>query len=298
MQHAHAAHCSVRLNSGTILIAGGADETGQSTALVDVYDPNLNLFSDTLTMSKGRLHFTATLLTDGNVLVAGGTDSISGLYGFADAELYQPAGSEGGGGFTPVPNMGTGRQDQAAVLLNPGNQVLLIGGWSAGWPDDPIKNAEIFTESAISQQPFSYTSGDSRNALRPGRRGAAAVVLPNGQALLVGGDNAANGGTLYNPLSQAFTDAANFMSQQRDTPTAILLKSTSTSYDGQVLVVGGVIPGTPNYDGSLLEIYHPDSQTWTSGGHMIVNGVDKLIRRGLTSTLFGKATDSLPVGAN
>jgi hypothetical protein len=63
------------------LVAGGGDDN--STA--EVFDPTTGTFSITGGMEVGRSGHTATLLSNGSVLVAGG-----GLYlGLASAELYQ-----------------------------------------------------------------------------------------------------------------------------------------------------------------------------------------------------------------
>src|SRR6266700_2499818 len=72
-------------------------------------------------MSVGRFSFTATLLQNGKVLVAGGT--IPGNLTTNTAELHDPAT----GTFTTTGNMKEGRQQHSAVLLNDGT-ALVTGG--------------------------------------------------------------------------------------------------------------------------------------------------------------------------
>ena len=77
-------------------------------------------FSPTGSMADARGYYTATLLLNGLVLVAGG-------YGNADtslasAELYDPAT----GKFTPTGSMTTAREDHTATLL-PDGRVLVAG---------------------------------------------------------------------------------------------------------------------------------------------------------------------------
>src|SRR6476659_5340048 len=59
----------VTLSDGSVLITGGLFTIGGPA---QGYDPILRLFSTTGDMSAGRTHHTATLLADGDVLVAGG----------------------------------------------------------------------------------------------------------------------------------------------------------------------------------------------------------------------------------
>ncbi|MCB0918870.1 MAG: IPT/TIG domain-containing protein [Actinobacteria bacterium] len=86
------------LQSGKVLVAGGAQlflTTGQALASADVYDPLSGEFSATEnSMTTRRAGQTATLLADGQVLLAGGADQFSSS-GYdqptATAELYTPA---------------------------------------------------------------------------------------------------------------------------------------------------------------------------------------------------------------
>jgi hypothetical protein len=75
------------LSDGRVLIAGGSlhDWDSNTTSALDsaeVYDPKVGKFTAIGSMTTRRLHHTATLLSDGRVLIAGGGD--------ASAELYQP----------------------------------------------------------------------------------------------------------------------------------------------------------------------------------------------------------------
>jgi len=71
-------------------------------------------------MATARFNHTATLLSDGRVLIAGGGNSSKA---FASAELYDPKT----GAFSATGSMETTRQLETATLLSDG-RVLVVGG--------------------------------------------------------------------------------------------------------------------------------------------------------------------------
>jgi N-acetylneuraminic acid mutarotase len=64
------------LGNGEVLVTGGLGVNGAYTTLAsaELYDPKKGKWTVTGSMSVGRSAFTATLLQNGEVLVAGGTD--------------------------------------------------------------------------------------------------------------------------------------------------------------------------------------------------------------------------------
>ena len=72
-------------------------------------------------MASRRADHTATLLSSGEVMVAGG--EYKGSYGLSTAELYNPST----GTFSSTGSLKTGRQLHTATLLNNG-EVLIAGG--------------------------------------------------------------------------------------------------------------------------------------------------------------------------
>src|SRR5256885_1303257 len=76
-------------------------------------------------MATARYYPTATLLSDGRMLVTGGQGT-GGVY-LSSAELYTPDNSGGPGTWSSAGSMTTGRYGQTATLL-PDGRVLVTGG--------------------------------------------------------------------------------------------------------------------------------------------------------------------------
>jgi hypothetical protein len=85
-------------------------------------------------LNTGRYNHTATLLSDGQVLIVGG-----GVH-LASTELYSPVS----GTFSVAANSNTGRTDHATVLLTNG-EALTMGGYDAsGGNIGYLSSAETF----------------------------------------------------------------------------------------------------------------------------------------------------------
>ena len=138
MKTTRAFHTATFLKDGTVLVAGGlvtvGDRVYADLATAELFDPNSGVFTPTKgSMSFARSSHTETLLSDGTVLVAGGSDGNADL---STAELFDPAN----GSFARTADMATPRAYHAATILKDGT-VLVIGG------DDgsgPLATAELY----------------------------------------------------------------------------------------------------------------------------------------------------------
>ncbi|HEX2756422.1 MAG TPA: kelch repeat-containing protein [Candidatus Limnocylindrales bacterium] len=142
MPDGRAYHAATLLSDGRVLITGGVTFGGANPSLasVELYDPRTGKFSPTGAMTVGRVYQTATLLSDGRVLIAGGL-AHGRVYAnnpqFLDsAELYDPKV----GKFSPTGSMTDARTYHGATLLADGRVLV-----TAGYGDvAPLASAEIY----------------------------------------------------------------------------------------------------------------------------------------------------------
>jgi hypothetical protein len=145
-----------------------------------------------------RFDHTATLLPNGKVLIAAGM-ARNGVIE-PTAELYDPHT----GRFISAGKMLSPRGwGVTATLLSTG-KVLLAGGGSASGCD-----ASCYLASAELYDPLSGVFTSAGNMTTP-RAGANAILLPNGDVLIVGGNDVSGGqhiasAELYHPATGTFS---------------------------------------------------------------------------------------------
>ncbi len=111
---------AVLLPGGKVLFAGGNDDPGPTTG-AELFDPATGSFDPTGSLNEARADHMAVQLSDGQVLIAGG--SLVGGRTLAGAELYDPAA----GAFRVTGVMNTSRSNATSTLL-PDGRVLIAGG--------------------------------------------------------------------------------------------------------------------------------------------------------------------------
>jgi WD40 repeat protein len=125
LSNSYSEHTATLLPNGKILIAGGCpcrDVASNNVRSVEVYDPATGIWTPTGLMLTGRGLHTATLLPNGQVLVAGGYSAPPQ----SSAELYNP----GAGIWAQTGTMNISRLAHTATLLTNGN-VLVAGGYGS-----------------------------------------------------------------------------------------------------------------------------------------------------------------------
>jgi N-acetylneuraminic acid mutarotase len=210
---------------------------------------------------------TATLLSDGRVLVAGGRGAGGGA--LDSVQIFNPATGQ----WTTTKNLGAPRYGHAAVLLQNG-RVLVAGGRSSS--NSFLKSSEIYNPVT-----GAWTAGPN---LVAERAGATATLLPttaspapfsnsqsvippappaDAQVLLAGGENSTgtlNSAELFNPAANQWKgewkETSRPMLSRRRDHTATLVRG------GFVVVTGGRDGQAPLKSVEMYFPNHPPELSW------------------------------------
>jgi hypothetical protein len=175
MFEARGAHAAADVGSGLterVLITGGVASGGIGTLFTsnsaELYNPTTKMFGFISGMHDTRAFQSATVLSDGRVLIAGGFNGTALLMGgvlsfpigitLNTAEIYDPGantftcvGANNSGGCSP--SMGFGRAGHTATLFTSGplnKDVLIAGGLGGRKPRakaTELKTSEVFDPS-------------------------------------------------------------------------------------------------------------------------------------------------------
>jgi len=187
-------------------------------------------FNPTGNMNAARENHTATLLSNGEVLVTGGDNNTDGY--LASAELYSPAT----GRWTLTNNMTEPRSGHEAVRL-PNGQVLVAGGLNATtYGQAPLASAELYNPAT-----GTWTKTGS---MITGRESFALILLANGEVLAAGGfsNGPISNAELYNPATGAWTSTGSM--------------NGGVNNDAAVLLPNGEVFASN-------DLYNPTTGTWT-----------------------------------
>ena len=198
------------------------------------------------TMLVERRGHSATRLSNGTVLIAGGENSSGALN---ECEIYDPSSAT----FSVIGNMGAARADHSASLLADG-RVLIAGGRDAA---GALNTTEIFdpTTGAFAPGP----------AMSVARAGHSATLFADGRVFIAGGD--ANGSAEILDVTAGSSNVGSMNTARSGHSAALML-------DGRILVVGG-----RDADGNELssgEIF--DGANFIGVGGMVNPRVNPLMR--------------------
>ena len=193
---ARSGHTATLLPNGKVLIAGGGDN--DTLASAELYDPSTGMWSITGSLiddnqsgrfsptgeGPGRYGHTATLLQNGKVLVAGGSNSGDLSSTLASAELYDP--STGTWSFTG--NLNAARISHTATLL-PDGKVLVAGGYTPTWVPIGGNGFAAASTSLDGAELYDPATGmwSIAASLNTKLDSHTATLLQNGKVLVAGG---------------------------------------------------------------------------------------------------------------
>ena len=174
MTVARESHTITKLQDGRVLITGGHQGRHSAITIYDsaeLYDSVTGTFAPTGNMNKQRHKHDAVLLSDGRVLITGGSDRRDDQGAYASAEIYDPLT----GAFSLAGTMPTSRYKHmgTSLALKNGN-ILIAGGARNAIIYDPERNV------------FSVIPSDLGTATLS-RLFATATLLPSGNVLIAGG---------------------------------------------------------------------------------------------------------------
>jgi N-acetylneuraminic acid mutarotase len=233
------------LVNGQALVVGGANlanNGNEPLASAERYSPSSNSWSLAASLLEARKQHSASLLSNGEVLVVGGVGS-KGI-SLAGAERYDPAKNA----WSPAGYLSQARARHTATVLANG-QVLVVGG-----------AAERSRLASVER--FDPTSGTWTRAapLLEARAGHTATLLLDGKVLVVaGGGPSGDSATVerYDPVSNTWSPAG-LLPRPRTGHTATLLPN------GQVLIVGGRNEGPELPFLPTADLYDPEQNRWSS----------------------------------
>jgi len=252
--HSTFAARSVKLNDGRVLFVGGnIVDGGGNSATMFYNDDDTWSMGPTLVYSRTG-GFTATLMSDGKVIIIGGDD-----VGFSqrdEVEIFDPTNDS----VSAVGPIGLGRTAHTTTVLSDG-RVVVIGGLNSG-DFNAYRRVDIYDPVADSWS-LGSTMGFSR-------RDHTAIRITSDKILVVGGEAPGgpfdrDGGEVYDATNDTWTPVLNKMQSAR------LVPKINNFESGEFIVSGGVyvLPGFGLRSTQMTDIYDPVTNQFSAGPNLI-----------------------------
>ncbi len=242
-----------------------------------VVEPCAAQWDLTENLNVARDYHTATLLSNGKVLVASGSTNGPQAFQYPEitsAELYDPLSRT----WTLTGSLTDARVLHTAALLLDG-QVLVVGGW----PNHNHTGGALATAELYNPATGNWSFTGSMNIRRVYH---TETLLLDGRALVVGcfTDGFTNSAELYDPTTGTWSLTGSTINPHFGFHTATLLQN------GKVLVSGGY-EGTEQIS-AHAELYDPATGTWS------VTGSLNVARQAHTATLLPSGKVLVTGGTN
>ena len=258
-------HTSTRLADGRVLVAGGIGTAptfpAQGLASAELYDPATGRWTRTGDLRRPRFSHSATLLTDGRVLVAGGSGARSSQSNgsLRSAELYDPATGQ----WTETAPLTDARFGHPAVRLNDGRVLLVGGALTLGRGQyTALGYCEAYNPATGKWTPTASLAGP--------RKSHQATLLADGTVLVTGGDmpGFVPDSWTYDPYSQwtaeRYDPAKDLWSAEPAMPWGRSHHRTLRLTSGKVLMAGGTDDASFDIGYQNADVYDPVARTWSA----------------------------------
>jgi hypothetical protein len=237
------------LNDGRVLVSGGNGEYGDWLSTIEIYDPAhrtsaaVKLPAD---LQRLPIYPTVVLLSDGRVLIAGG--SYDNLASTSNVTLiFDPTS----GAFSNGPLMAEPRQGATATLLHDGRVLITGGDYYEGNYGYAKTNAELIDPS----RPLSPST------LVVAQHPATSTLLSDGRVLVAGGGPYDTGSICVTPVaSEVFDPGTGKFTPVGPMGTPRTGSAAIKVQDGRVLFFGGLDSNCQAV--GTVEAFDPDSGTF------------------------------------
>lgn len=263
-----------------LVAAGGVGGAGLAGAFAFAGAAPSASFTVTGPMHTPRAGATATVLQDGDVLVAGGQDSSGNP--LASAELYHPSS----GSWTGVAPLPVAVSQATATRLDDGD-VLVAGGLTTSGGNLQASGASQLFDPRTGQ--WRETSRDLQTA----SYGASAGLLANGQVLYAGGLTSPGNGATATAVAELYDPSHGTWSATGSLPVAVARAASARLSDGAILVAGGETGASGGLT-DVAEIYRAGAHGFAPVDHLdtpvaeaattVLGDHDVLVAGGETST--------------
>ena len=302
LETARSSPAATLLNSGLVLVSGGSTCEAPTCPIntAELYDPTANAFRYTSgNMNASRVNHVAVLLTNGRVLLAGGTNRCYGpnaCTSDATTELYDPTADT----FSTSQALAAARSGHTGTLLSNGS-VLLAGGIASGTTLSSVEfyqpasliptglvsiivtpaNNSIFVagiQQFVATGTFSDGSTSTLQSVAWSSSNPTAAVINNAASdsgfafgVSLGSTTiTATVGTLSGSATltvQPPVQSSGFTTTTGQMGTSLYAQTATRLTTGQVLIAGGMSPsGVVNN----AHLYTPASQTFAAANPMNV----------------------------
>ena len=226
MHGSRLSHTATLLPNGEVLVAGGyPGEGAPPTDSLEVFDPRTGTFRVVGRLNEARADHSTSLLPDGRVLVAGGTDA--GGQALRSTEVVDPStGAVSQGSTLPRPR-------SAHVVTDLGGDPLVVGGSADG-----IRAVRATFRYDVAAE--RWRSGPD---LKRPRVKCAAVTLPDGTVLVLGGSGDVEGRSRYRSTEILRAGSDRFLpGPTLAEPRYKIADAVALLQDGRLVVAGGTRP--------------------------------------------------------